>query len=181
MRPSTSTAARRRSSSTRSTTTRAAQASTTSRRCAGSLSASEATRTRPEIASLEVEDLLEPLMEARCGVGQRVDERCHLSLPSIVDGSGRHRCPEGVEVLDLEVAEQLVAVDENRIVAGARGPKRVEHLGPDGTVPATIFRFLAGQEAHREPDAFHGRPPDMGSPGSVAPGASDRIRGTRLT
>ena len=58
-------------------------------------------------ASVEVEDLLEPLVEAGRRVGQRVDQGGHLGLPAIVDGRRRHRCAERREVVHLEIGEQV--------------------------------------------------------------------------
>ena len=50
------------------------------------------TRSDPS-PSVEVEDLLEALVEPGRGIGQRVDERCHLGLPAVVDRCRRHRTP----------------------------------------------------------------------------------------
>ena len=60
-----------------------------------------------------------------------------------------------VEVVDLEVSEQVVAAQEDRIVPGAGRPEVGQQVGPDGRVPPPVFRLTAGQEAHRETDPFH--------------------------
>ena len=77
---------------------------------------------------------------------------CQRSLT----GRGGHRCPERREVVDLEIGEQDVAVDEDRVVTCPRGPQRVEHLRPDRRVPPAVLALLARQQAHGEPDTFHG-------------------------
>src|SRR5262249_28127164 len=88
-------------------------------------------------ASVEVEHLGQLPVEARRGIRERVDQHAHRRLPAGVHLAGGEVRLEALQVLDLEIAEQPVAVDEDRVVAGARRPELVEHLGPDrGVAPA---------------------------------------------
>jgi hypothetical protein len=105
--------------------------------------------------SVEVEHLLEALVEARRFVGERIDQMGHLGLPASVDRAVGHRVSERREVIHDEVREEVRSADEDRVIATARGLERGEHLRPDGRMPAPIFVLLAGQDPHREPNAFH--------------------------
>ena len=142
--------------------------------CAGSRSGSRAER------SVEVEDLLEPLVEAGRGIGQRVDQGGHLGLPAIVDGVAAIVDAERGEVVHLEIGEQVRAADEDRVVAGAGSPERVEHLRPDGRVPAAVLGLLAGQGRHGEirPVPSHSPSTETG-PGSGASRARDSLSARR--
>ena len=59
------------------------------------------------------------------------------------------------EVLDLEVAEEVAAVQEDRVIAGAGRAQLGQHLRPDRGVAATVFVLGAGQQPHHEPDSLH--------------------------
>ena len=81
---------------------------------------------------------------------------CQRAFASLVG----HLPGEPVEVVDLEVGKQVLAAQEDRIVACTGRAQVGEELGPDRFVTAAVLRLATGQHPHREPDAFrsaHGR------------------------
>src|ERR1051325_5918149 len=79
--------------------------------------------------SVETEDLFQ---RRRPLVGDALLEQLrHRVLPAVVDLLARHVRARSLEVIRLEVAEDFVAVAEDRVVADASSTERVEHLGPD--------------------------------------------------
>ena len=84
-----------------------------------------------------------------------IDERRHVGLPAGVGVTVRHRRPERVEVGHLEVAEQVLAVEEDRVVGRPGGGQVGEQLGPDRRVAAHVLGLRAREQAHPESDPFH--------------------------
>src|SRR5690349_18992614 len=111
-------------------------------------------------------------MEARLGIGQRIDEDTHRGLPAGIDLALGEVGLEPGEVLDLEVPEQVVTALEDRIVAGAGRLEFGEHLRPDRCVPSPVFRFGTGEQPHLEADPLHRILPAWRSPGTGGPGAA---------
>jgi hypothetical protein len=108
-----------------------------------------------------VEDLLETLVEARRGVGQGIDEIGHFGLPAGVGRALCERSPEGAEIVDLEVGEQVAPVNVDRVVAASGSFERSEHLRPDRRMTPPVLGLAAGQDAHDEANSFH-HPPRHG-------------------
>src|SRR5579862_3377651 len=86
--------------------------------------------------SVESKDLLERRWP---GVGYALfEELGHRVLPPLGDRLPGEVGRRGFEVVRLEVAEDLVAVAEDGVVADAGAAERVEHLGPDLAVGGDV-------------------------------------------
>src|SRR6516165_6179433 len=94
--------------------------------------------------SVEVEYLVELVMEAGRRIGHRVDEDPHGRLPAGVDVARRKVRLEPGKVFDLQVAEEVVAALEDRVVVRTRCLELGEHLGPDSGVPSPVLVLAAG-------------------------------------
>jgi hypothetical protein len=110
---------------------------------------------RGRTGQLEAKDFVQPTMEAGVWVSQRIDQVGHVGLPPIVDLACRHMSAESVEVIHLEIPEQLIAAQEDRVSSGAGCSQLTKHLRPDRRVTPPVLRFGAWTEGHHEPDAFH--------------------------
>src|SRR5436309_7722018 len=102
--------------------------------------------------SVETEDLFQ---RRRPLVGNALFEQLrHRVLPAVVDLLTRHVRAGGLEVVRFEIAEHLVAVTEDRVVADARSAKRVEHLGPDVPMRLDILVDPVGPDLQDEGTAL---------------------------
>src|SRR5262249_30288223 len=117
--------------------------------------------------SVEAKDLLE---RRRARVRDALlQERRHVVLPPPADIQRLHAAAGRIEVVRLEVAEDLVAGTEDRVVGDARGPHGVEQLGPDRPVGLQVVLHLLRPDSEDECGS-------LGHAGSLAT-RTTRLRG----
>src|SRR5438477_685904 len=98
--------------------------------------------------SVEPEDLFE--RRGPFGRNALLEQVGHRVLPARVYLLLRHVRARRLEIVRLEVAEHLVAVPEDRVVADARHAERIEHLGPDVPVRLDVLVDLVRADLQNE-------------------------------